>query len=122
MTSPLPACRSPAVSNNFGWGVTNLSGDFVGAYFIGATTIAATARPEGNNEARLFNGYQDQFEGAVSSLNVTNIPFASYNVYCYVRPDQRPVPGGYFQVTNNSAQKWIKGGTVSATALPLSRQ
>ncbi len=78
-----------------------------------------TAAP-GNNEARMFNGYYDQFENGTSVFLATNIPFASYNVYCYARPDAGgSFRGGFFYLTNTTEKKWIKGGTVSGVTIAL---
>lgn len=111
-----------SVADQTGAGVVDGSSVPMGVNFTqsgGGNRININANP-GNNEARMFNGVYDQFENGTSIFEATNIPFASYNVYCYTRPDAGgSFRGGFFYVTNTTAKKWLKGGTVSGTTIPL---
>jgi hypothetical protein len=111
-----------SVTDQTGAGVVDGSSVPMGVNFTqsgGGSRFNGVASP-GNNEARMFNGVYDQFENGTSILEATNIPFTSYNVYCYTRPDAGgSFRGGFFYVTNTAAKKWIKGGTVSGTTIAL---
>lgn len=111
-----------SVTDQTGAGVVDGGSVPMGVNFIqagGGSRFNNTASP-GNNEARMFNGVFDNFENGTSVFEATNIPFASYNVYCYARPDAGgSFRGGFFYVTNTAAKKWLKGGTVSGTAMAL---
>lgn len=49
------------------------------------------------NDARLFNGVFDQFDGGAATVKVTSIPFAHYDVYFY-RADDGGSRAGSFTV------------------------
>ena len=76
-----------SVTDQTGAGVVDGSSVPMGVIFIqsgGGSRFNNNANP-GHNEARMFNGVFDNFENGTSIFEATNIPFASYNVYCYAR-------------------------------------
>ena len=56
------------------------------------------------NDAKLFSDYDDAFGGNSFSnfgyIDIANIPFASYQVYCYYEPDDSTPRGGFMLITN----------------------
>jgi len=76
----------------------------------GKTSDATPAA--GKNDARLFNSYFDQNQGAESIIIVTKIPFSHYDVYFYRRDDgdQR---AGKFKV--GSAELYLHDGSGNPT-------
>jgi hypothetical protein len=108
--------------------------DNSGAY---PPNLTVTLAPGGNfsdrgagitNDNKMLNTVVDKFEGSPGVLSVSNVPYATYNVYVYQRPDY-PLPGdglsktrgGCFTLTNNAGlvQRRYISTQDKTTAQPL---
>ena len=82
----------------------------------------------GANDPRMFADVDDVFEATgfatYGYLDLTNIPFARYDIYCYFRPDNGSTAantrGGFFTVTNapgGVVRRYLKNQDITFTQL-----
>jgi Concanavalin A-like lectin/glucanases superfamily len=122
------------IQNNLGSVVSGLSiTGLGGSSGSGGDGTTGTGSP---NEQKMFQGVFDKSEGNEGSLAISGIPYASYLLFFYVRPDSGGVAadnarGGYFAfrdtvtnedltiTTNRLEAHWLKGGPDDGTVLPI---
>jgi len=85
-----------------------------GSSSYGSNSFDASKDPATtSNDTRLYNGMFDQNEGAPTTVQVTGIPFAHYNVYLYRRDDGAGRAGKF---TVGETTYYIRGGCANPTA------
>lgn len=75
------------------------------AAVTGGTGLASTRGTQSGNESTMFFGVYDQFNGTPGQIQVTGLPFASYDAYFYAvsgDADNRP---GHFKIGDQT--RWI---------------
>ena len=69
----------------------------------------------GSNDARLFSNIFDQFDGTASTIQVTNIPFALYDVYFYRNGVETAATLRAGQFTIGGTSLYVRGGLADPT-------
>lgn len=66
-------------------GVTH--SDVTVAFTLGSGSSTAFQTGSGTNDWHMFSGYRDLFNGTPATITVTDIPYATYDVYFYMHAD-----------------------------------
>jgi hypothetical protein len=104
-TSAQIAMAAGAVSNSAGTIVSGMSVVFQPCLVPGAINNRTAG---GTNDGKMFADVADTYNCSGFSqfgyIDITNIPYASYNIYCYFRPDNgngsANTRGGFWCITN----------------------
>jgi hypothetical protein len=99
--------------------VINSAGSTVAGASMTFTPPGAGALPgaaSATNDARMFSNFYDQFGGTASQVQVTNIPYAQYDVVFYRFGTETNATGRGGQFTIGSENRFIRGGLANPAA------
>lgn len=88
----------------------------VGVTFTPGSSTVTPGSASGSNDARLYSNFYDEFGAPAASIQVTNIPYALYDVYFYRSASETNGSIRAGQFTIGAQNRYVRGGIANPAA------